>query len=156
MKQAVRRLIVSLFGAAAVAAAFGAANSPARAQSYLRADVPRITQQMYKFMMEWALGAGLRQQREIGTPAENRYLQMAKNKSLAVCVDWSASTPDKPVVRAYGLWQGARSQMSARDQAMAKCRDFQKGRGNCDCTPLDDNWSSILVLPDRFVKAHFR
>lgn len=139
----------------AIAMALGS-GSEGIAQSYTRADLPRVTQQMYKFMIEWAIGAGLRQQPRTGAPAENRYLQMPNNKSLAVCVDWSASTPDKPVVRAYGLWQGARSQMSARDQAMAKCREFQKGRANCDCTPLDANWSSVLVLPDRFVKAHFR
>ena len=126
------------------------------AESHQRADLPRVTQQMYKFLMEWALGAGSRREGQTGALTQNQYLQMPNNKALAVCIDWDASTPELPKAIAYGMWRGARTQTSARDQAMAKCREFQQGRAKCDCTLVDDNWSSVLVLPGSFVKRHFR
>ncbi|HEY7608989.1 MAG TPA: hypothetical protein VIF14_07135, partial [Alphaproteobacteria bacterium] len=70
--------------------------SAAGAQGYSRTELPRYTQSMYRYLLDWAVSGQLRQSTETQTGTTNQYLQYGPNKAIAICIDWQQSTPRAP------------------------------------------------------------
>jgi hypothetical protein len=128
--------------------------APAAASAEGRMNESQIRQKIYMYLINWAVGSDFRH-RDGGAATTNKYYTERANKALAVCMDWDASTPDRPMPRAYGASWGHREQKNAQDVATAKCREFQRSK-SCTCTLLDENNRSVLVLPPSFVRRHVK
>jgi hypothetical protein len=139
-----------------IALCVAAAISDASAQSLRRSDVPRVTEELQLFMMNWALSRGTKTDPGATTVTKNEYVSGPPNKALAACVNWEKSTPKVPHIVAYGRSMRSKSLGAASDNAMKNCEKFAAGREPCTCVVFDQNDKNVLKLPESFVTRHFR
>ena len=72
---------------------------------------------------------------------------------LAVCVNWSATTPERAVIGGAYSWT-ARSGSLITERALAGCRSM--GGSGCQCAMVEAGSSNVLVLPESFVQRYAR
>lgn len=84
----------------------------------------------------------------------NPYRRTKREKVLAICVDWIASTPDFFVGRTWSVQVGS-NRYTRRTAAMFYCKKYQHARRqSCTCAFVDENDRNVLQLPKEFLARY--
>ncbi len=123
------------------------ADRPGTSESERRYSQAELTLMMYRLLKGAAMSSNIK------TEGDQALASGADVPAIAVCVNWAATTPEKPVINGAYMWN-SRGGAMLHERALRGCQ--QMSRPNCECVVIDVGGANALRLPPSFAQKYAR
>jgi serine/threonine protein kinase len=123
------------------------ADRPGTSEPERRYSQAELTLMLYRLLKGAAMSTNIKME------GEQALSSGSDVSALAVCVNWSATTPEKASINGAYMWS-ARSGALLQERALQGCRAMS--RPNCECVVIDIGGSNALRLPPAFAQKYAR
>ena len=120
---------------------------PGTAEPERRYSQAELTLMLYRLLKGAAMSTNIK------TESEQALSSGDDVTAIAVCVNWSATTPEKASINGAYMWS-ARSGALLHERALRGCQAMS--RPNCECIVIDVGGSNALRLPPAFAQKYAR
>ncbi|MFO0990127.1 MAG: protein kinase [Alphaproteobacteria bacterium] len=106
-----------------------------------------LTLQMYRLLKGAAMSSNIRSE------GDQALSSGADVSAIAVCVNWSATTPENASINGAYMWN-SRTGSLLQERALQGCRNMS--RPNCECVVVDVGGGNALRLPPAWAQKYAR